>query len=99
MVEPIGSRRESQTGHDHRKEEKMKRFEVGKTYQVNGGGTITITKRTRCFITFTGSFSGRMMPYAMFENGLFGLGEHIWIRKNSYMKVHCFAGHKEEEKK
>lgn len=78
---------------------KMKRFEVGKTYQVNGGGTITITKRTRCFITFTGSFSGRMMPYAYADKGLFGLGEHIWIRKNSYMKVPCFAGHEEEEKK
>jgi hypothetical protein len=59
----------------------MKEFEVGKTYRVQGlkGETITITKRTKCFVTFTGSYEGRKKTGRYFENGLFGLGENILI--------------------
>ena len=35
------------------------RFEVGKTYDVNGGGTVTVTRRTRCYVTVSGPFAGR----------------------------------------
>jgi hypothetical protein len=37
----------------------MKRFETGKTYSVQGGGLVTVTGRTKNFVTFSGDFSGR----------------------------------------
>ena len=36
-------------------------FEQGKTYKVYDKGTITIQKRTKRFVTFSGSFSGRKL--------------------------------------
>jgi len=55
----------------------MKKFEVGKAYMVNGGGIITVTKRTACFISYTGDRTGRSRVYAWGDNGIFGMGEHI----------------------
>lgn len=38
----------------------LKMFEIGKTYVAAGGyGSITITGRTKQFITFTGDWNGR----------------------------------------
>ncbi len=31
--------------------DEMKTFKAGKIYQVNGGGLVTVEKRTRCYIT------------------------------------------------
>ena len=57
----------------------MKRFEVGKTYKVYDKGEITITKRTKCYATFTGTWSGRKLIDAYGEHGIFGLGESMVI--------------------
>ena len=36
-------------------------FEEGKTYKVYDKGTITIQKRTKSYVTFSGDFSGKKM--------------------------------------
>ena len=79
----------------------MKSFEAGKTYDVNGSqaGRIYIEKRTRCYVWFSGTVLGkqRCKVYRCFENGLFGLGEHILISSSlSNMTHFCFAGHEVE---
>lgn len=64
------------------------KFEVGKTYRVNGGGQIRITKRTKKFVSFDGDFTGRKMIDLSF------LSESIWIQKKSgstTITVPCFA--------
>lgn len=69
----------------------MKKFETGKSYHVNGGGLITVTKRTDCYITFAGSFTGRRK---IISDNLFGLGENILIpSRYPGLKYFCFAGH------
>ena len=69
----------------------MRKFEEGKTYEVNGGGSITVTKRTAKYIEFTGDFTGRRK---VIEDNLFGLGENILIPSDyKVMKYFCFAGH------
>ena len=82
----------------------MKTFEVGKKYRVNGGGVITITKRTKCFVNFEGDFSGRKAFFTYGDKGLFGLGETMWLTKmlpgriegTVYkMPVLCAAEHEE----
>ena len=75
----------------------MERFEEGKTYRVNGGGKITITKRTKYFITFKGDFEGKKKIHDFGDKGLFGLGENILIpTKCPAIKYFCFAGHVEQ---
>lgn len=65
----------------------MKRFEVGTSYNVSGGGIITITKRTARYITYTGDFSGRRL----IDNGdLFSLGEYVLIPVDGLQRF-CFA--------
>lgn len=72
----------------------MKAFEKGKSYHVNGGGIITVTKVTKEFVTFDGDFHGKRRINRCFENGLFGLGEHILIPSQyPSLKYFCFAGH------
>lgn len=68
----------------------MKRFEVGKTYSVQGGGFITVTRRTKAFVTFSGDFSGRKKVYPAC---LVGLGEYLVITRPDGCKVLCFADH------
>lgn len=45
----------------------MKRFRTGESYRVNGGGTITITKRTSQYVAYTGDYSGKKKIYAYDE--------------------------------
>lgn len=75
----------------------MKAFEEGKRYGVAGGGEILIEKRTPCFITFSGDFTGKKKVATFGDRVLFGLGENIWIKKdagNGYMMdVLCCAGY------
>ena len=72
-------------------ENTMKQFEIGKRYQVNGGGTITVLKRTAKYIVFTGDYSGKR---SISSDNLFNLGENILIPSDySGMKYFCFAGH------
>ena len=73
----------------------MQQFEEGKTYNVNGGGKITVTRRTSQFVFFTGTTRdgetrGRKKIY---PDNLFGLGENILI-PSLYpgLKYFCFAG-------
>lgn len=68
----------------------MKRFEVGKNYSVQGGGLVTVTKRTKNFVTFSGDFTRKKKVYPA---GLVGLGEHIVITRPDGWKVLCFADH------
>lgn len=73
----------------------MKRFEAGKRYAVNGGGTITVTRRTEHFITFEGDFAGKRKIIA---DNLFNLGENILIpAKYAGRKLFCFAGNEANE--
>lgn len=68
----------------------MKRFEVGKTYKVNGGNTITIQKRTEHYATVSGDYNGRLYIY---RDNFFGLGEDLMIpTEYKQMKKFCFAG-------
>ena len=69
----------------------MKRFRTGESYRVNGGGTITITKRTSQYVTYTGDYSGKKKIYTYDEEGLFGLGEHILVPMAAG-HTFCFAG-------
>lgn len=75
----------------------MKTFEEGKRYEVAGGGEILIEKRTHCFITFSGDFTGRKKVALFGDKGLFGLGENIWIKKSVgsgfVIDVLCCAGY------
>lgn len=64
----------------------MKAFTQGHTYEVCGGGYITVTKRTPHYITFTGSFTGRRK---IRKDEHYGLGEVI--RLGEMFK--CFSGH------
>lgn len=62
----------------------MKQFEQGKQYKINGSdyGTITVVKRSRCYVTIIGDIperSGRYMIYSFGKNGLFGMGENILL--------------------
>ena len=69
----------------------MKQFEIGKRYQVNGGGIITVVKRTAKYIVFTGDYSGKR---SINSDNLFNQGENILIPSNyPGMKYFCFAGH------
>ena len=72
-------------------ENTMKQFEIGKRYQVNGGGIITVVKRTGKYIVFTGDYSGKR---SISSDNLFNLGENIMIPSDyPGMKYFCFAGH------
>lgn len=66
----------------------MKQFETGKTYSVQGGGLVTVTGRTKNFVTFSGDFTGKKKVYPA---GLLGLGEHLVIVRPDGCKVLCFA--------
>lgn len=68
----------------------MKKFEVGKTYKVNGAGSIHVDKRTECYITFSGDYTGRKKIYPA---DLFGLGENILLNIPGLKqhKYFCFA--------
>ena len=74
----------------------IKAFESGRTYRVNDTDRtlVTVTKRTACYVTITGDYSGRYRVYATGENGLFGLGENILIGCGQF-KCFCFASHAE----
>ena len=67
----------------------MKAFEKGKSYRVNGNGILNVLKVTKNFVSFDGDFQGRCKINRCFDDGLFGLGEHIVISS----KYFCFAGH------
>ena len=73
----------------------MKQFEVGKTYRLHGvtvKRSITIVKRSKCFVTVSGAYNGRLAV----RSGCFGPFEFLWVPvvvgNNSYkMQVLCFA--------
>ena len=66
----------------------MKSFEVGKTYRVNMGGRITVTKRTAQYVTFTGNYEGRKkVSCDLFKSEYIMVGR---IPKTS-LKGMCFA--------
>ena len=77
----------------------MKRFEAGKRYDVNGGGIVKIEKRTPCYVTISGSFSGRFYVGRQNGPGIFGLGECFWIPspKCKSLSYPVFAAHETEE--
>lgn len=68
------------------------RFETGKTYNTPKGN-ITITKRTRCYITFTGTEDGeRIAGKKKIRNGLFGYAECVmFYHKKTRGALFCFA--------
>ena len=79
----------------------MKQFEAGAEYRVNGGRAVKVEKRTRCYVTLTGDYSGRLKIMCFAENGLFGLGENIWIPAGKVcgFKKPCFAANRIKEGK
>jgi len=76
----------------------MIKFEQGKRYRVNGGGVVTIERRTPCYVTVSGAFCGRYRVGAFGDKGLFGLGESFSIRLPFGLGLFCFAAHEEEVK-
>lgn len=69
----------------------MQRFEENKKYRVNGGGEITVNRRTANYIEYTGDFTGKRK---IITDNLFGLGENILIPSGfPAVKYFCFAGH------
>ncbi len=64
----------------------MKCFEIGKTYSVNGGGKIAITKKSACYVSFCGDYAGRKK---ILNHDLFGLGEAILIDRYRF----AYAAH------
>lgn len=75
----------------------MMQFEVGKSYEVNGPGYITVIKRSNCFITFTHDtpsgirYTGKKKIH---KYNLFGAGENILL--NTARGNYCyfvFAAH------
>ena len=69
----------------------MKKFEVGKVYRVNNGDMIRVTKRTACYIFYTGDRTGKSRIHACFDSGLFGMGENIWLPLEKNISVICMA--------
>lgn len=68
----------------------MKSFEVGKSYNVNMGGYITVTSRTAQYITSTGSYVGRRKVFCDLFNS-----EHIMVGRipKTSLRGMCFALH------
>ena len=77
------------------------KFVAGAEYRVNGGGAVKVEKRTRRYVTVSGDYSGRLKLLCFAENGLFGLGENIWIPagKMCGFKRPCFAANRIKEGK
>lgn len=82
----------------------MAKFEVGKRYDVNGGGVIEVTRKTRCYLTFEiieqphdkpyFLLPGRRMhsPFGSIDNEvvLVPIGSIEGVRVDEML---CFAGH------
>lgn len=69
----------------------MEVFETGKRYIINGGGEITVLKRTRCYVTYQ---HGNVVRRVIIDKaGWFGLGELIWIAAENTTQLArpCFA--------
>lgn len=80
----------------------MKTFKIGKTYYVNGGGNITVNKRTKNYIIVSGctkhdTFKNKR--FFIYKSNMFNLGENILIPFSGYKALvyFCFAGHEKEE--
>ena len=77
----------------------MKRFETVKKYNLHGGAvkrSITIVKRSACYVTVSGDYSGRLLV----RSGLFGPFEFLWVPvvvgPGGYtVPVLCFADNEE----
>lgn len=67
----------------------MRSFEVGKSYRANGDFTITITERSKSFVSYTGA-NGAIKERKKVSTGLFAMGEYILIEANG-LKYFCFA--------
>ena len=65
-------------------------FETGKTYHVNGPGTITIISRSRDYVTYSGDIVGNGRK-RIYKDNLFNKGEYILISCGK-LKYYCFAG-------
>lgn len=68
----------------------MKEFQTGKSYLVNDieNNVITVIKKTDCYITISGSYSGK---YRIYKSDILKLGNHIKIQIGN-IKAFCFAG-------
>ena len=80
----------------------IKTFETGKTYFVNGGGNITVIKRTNNYITVSGKTKHDTIEnkrFFIYKSNMFNLGENIIIPFSGYKALvyFCFAGHEKEE--
>ena len=72
----------------------MKQFEVGKTYRLHGvtvKRSITIVKRSKCYVTVSGAYNGRLAV----RSGCFGPFEFLFVPVaigDGYgTKILCFA--------
>lgn len=71
-------------------------FSEGKNYMCHGGAWITVTKKTRCFITFTVADPGRQNikpgKKMIFRDPLFGGDEYILVETDCRsFRVFCRA--------
>ena len=72
----------------------MKAFETGKTYRLHGvtvKRSITIVKRSKCFVTVSGAYNGRLAV----RSGCFGNFEFLFVPVVvggvHTMRILCFA--------
>ena len=80
----------------------IKTFETEKTYLINGGGEITVLKRTKHYITVSGNTKHdtfKNKRFYVYRDNWFNLGENIIIPYSAYKAVvyFCFAGHEKED--
>ena len=69
----------------------MKRFEIGHTYRVDGGGTVTVTGRTDKYLDVVGRHNGRKQIY---DSNMFNLGELIMLPSGiPHTRLFVFAEH------
>ena len=66
----------------------MKRFEAGKTYRVYDKGTVTVLRRTRCYVTIEGLVNGRFM---VTRDGMFHGSEYVVLPAADMGHGHMWA--------
>ena len=66
----------------------MKRFEAGKTYKVYDKGSVTVLRRTRCYVTIAGLVSGRFM---VTRDGMFHGSEYVLLPASNMVHGHMWA--------
>ena len=77
-------------------DKRPKKFEKGKRYSYGKSNSMSVTviKRTECYVTVTGDYTGMLRVYLPYGTGLYGYGENIYIpfdKKDKNKTYLCYA--------